>query len=183
MRKIKIAVAAILLAGASMTFSSCIGSFAMFNRVLDWNRSVGDKFTNELVFFAFWVLPVYGISLTADALVLNTIEFWSGQNPMAVSTKIVDGENGKYKIDCSGHGYTITQLTTGEKTQFEFNENTQTWSVIAKDGEEMPIMTFVDKDHVKMVTPTGDFQLVELSHQGVMAYSDMIGQRQMMALR
>ena len=31
-------------------------------------------------------------------------------------------------------------------------------------------MTFVDDTHVKMVTPEGDFRVVELSEAGVMAY-------------
>ena len=31
--------------------SSCIGSFGLFNRVLDWNKDVTDnKFLNELIF-------------------------------------------------------------------------------------------------------------------------------------
>ena len=37
------------------------------------------KFVNELVFFAFWILPVYEVSGLADLLVLNSIEFWSGK--------------------------------------------------------------------------------------------------------
>ena len=98
MKKYKIAVGAILLAGTSMTFSSCIGSFAMTNKVLSWNKQVGNKFVNELVFFAFWILPVYEVTSIADLLVINTIEFWSGNNPMSASTKAVDTDHGRYLI-------------------------------------------------------------------------------------
>ncbi len=60
MRKTVISAAIVCLLGTSMlTTPSCIGSFSLTNRLLGWNQNVGDKFLNELVFFAFWVLPVY----------------------------------------------------------------------------------------------------------------------------
>jgi hypothetical protein len=34
-------------------------------------------------------------------------------------------------------------------------------------------MTFVDDTHVNMITPSGDYQLVELSEAGLMAYSQL----------
>ena len=68
---------------SSVLFSSCIGSFGLSNKLLDWNRNIDSKFVNELVFVAFWIVPVYEISALADILVLNSIEFWSGSNPVA----------------------------------------------------------------------------------------------------
>ena len=169
MKKIKIAVAAILLAGGSLLFSSCIGSFALTKSVMNWNHGVGSKFVNELVFVAFWILPVYEVTALADLLVLNSIEFWSGTNPMEASTKVIDTEKGRYLVVCDGKGYTITHEPTGKSTRLDFNVKNQTWSVNV-DGEEYPFMTYLDEQHVKMITPEGDFRVVELSEQGVMAY-------------
>lgn len=170
MKKIRIAVSALLLAGTSLVFTSCIGSFSLTNKLLSWNRQVGPKFVNELVFFAFWVLPVYEISALADVLVLNSIEFWSGDNPLTASTKAVDTEHGRYLIACDGKGYTVTHETTGESVRLDFEKETSTWSYKLADGESVPFMTFIDDSHVKMITPSGDFKEVELSEQGVMAY-------------
>lgn len=175
MKKYKIAVAAILLAGSSMAFTSCIGSFALTNKVLAWNNQVGNKFVNELVFVAFCILPVYEVTSLADLLVVNSIEFWSGTNPVTASTQVIDTENGRYLIDCDGKGYTITLASTGEKTRLEFIQDTQTWALETAEGELMPFMTFVDDSHVKMVKPDGDFQLVDLNEQGLMAYSAACG--------
>ena len=75
-------VAAIFLSG-TILFSSCVGSFGLFNRISSWNQSIGTKFVNELVFLALNIVPVYGVAYLADALVINSIEFWSGTNPMA----------------------------------------------------------------------------------------------------
>lgn len=172
MKKYKIAVAAILLAGTSFTFTSCIGSFALTNRVLAWNKQVSNKFVNELVFFAFWILPVYEVTALADVLVLNSIEFWSGNNPMEASVKTIDTDHGRYLVKCDGKGYDIICEATGEKTRLDFNFETQTWSVITSENEVVPFMTFIDSNHVKMITTDGDFRTYEVSMNGVMAYQN-----------
>ena len=173
MKKIKISVAALLIAGASLSFQSCIGSFALTNSVLDWNKGISKKFLNEIVFVAFWILPVYEVTGIADLLILNSIEFWTGSNPMEASVKTVDTDHGRYIVACDGKtGYTITEESTGQQTRLEFEKKSQTWNVV-KDGEKIPFMTFVDDSHVKMVTPGGGFQIVELSQEGVYAYEAM----------
>jgi Domain of unknown function (DUF3332) len=181
MRKVYYTVAVVLAVGASLLFNSCIGSFALTNNVLTWNKQVGSKFVNELVFFAFWVLPVYEVTALADVVVLNSIEFWSGTNPITASTKIIDTDSGRYLVKCDGKGYTITCQATGEETRLNFCEENQTWSVNV-DGTDYPFMTFVDSDHVKMITPSGDFKTVEISERGVMAYSDAVKSASLAAL-
>lgn len=173
MKKIKISVGALLIAGSSLLFSSCIGSFSLTNSVMSWNKQVGNKFVNELVFVAFWILPVYEVTGIADLLVLNSIEFWSGDNPMSASTKCVDTEQGLYLIACDGKGYTITHEPTGRETRLDFNVESQTWS-LNHDDVELPLLTFLDDSHVKMAMPDGDFRIVELSEAGVMAYSQEV---------
>ncbi len=169
MKKFKFAVGAVMLAGASLVFTSCIGNFALTNKVLSWNKQVGNKFVNELVFFAFWVLPVYEVTLIADALVLNSIEFWSGSNPMQASVTKIETEQGRYIIDCDGKGYTVTHEKSGESMRLDFIEEDQTWA-LNDNGTMIPFMTFVDDNHVKMIMPEGEAMLVELSQGGVMAY-------------
>lgn len=91
--------------GCSLLFNSCIGSFGLFNRLNTWNQSIGNKFVNELVLLAFNIVPVYGVAYFADVLVINSIEFWSGSNPMANvgDIKKVKGENGNYMVKTLEH--------------------------------------------------------------------------------
>lgn len=175
MRKIRISVAAILIAGTSLVFTSCIGSFGLTNKVMTWNRNIGSKFVNELVFLAFWILPVYEVTALADVLVINSIEFWSGSNPLTASTKVVDTDHGRYMIACDGKGYTVTHESTGDAVRLDFDQPTQTWSFETKDGESVPFMTFIDDSHVRMLTPGGEYMAVELSQQGVADYSATAG--------
>ncbi len=152
---------------ASMLFSSCIGSFSLTNKLLSWNNNVGDKFTNEVVFFLFWILPAYEVSLVADLFVLNSIEFWSGNKPLEASTKIIEGNDGKYLVECDGKGYTITSQNDGSKTRLDFSEEDRSWSMSVNGGEAMPLMTFIDDSHISVPTPDGSWTTVELSRQGV----------------
>lgn len=174
MKKIRISVACILTAGCSLLFSSCIGSFSLTHNVLKWNNQVGSKIVNELVFFAFWILPVYEVSALCDVLVLNSIEFWSGRNPITASTKTIETEHGHYLIASDSHGYTITHQESGNQTRLEYEADCQTWSLI-QDDTSYPFMSFVDDNTVRMITPEGDFRNVDLSAEGVLAYQKMTG--------
>ena len=170
MKKFTMTVATVLLLASTVGLNSCIGSFALTNRVMRWNNQVGSKFLNELVFFAFWVLPVYEVTSLADLIVINSIEFWSGSNPMVASTKVIDTDHGRYLVACDGKGYDVTLERTGESFRLDFSEENQTWSLQTK-GNTYPIMTFVDDNHVKMIQPDGDMRMVDLSQEGVLAYS------------
>ena len=104
-------MAAAALICSSFMFSSCIGSFGLHNRLATWNQGIGNKFVNELVYLAFNIIPIYPVCYLADALVINSIEFWSGSNPMASigDVKKVQGENGNYLVTTLENGYSIVK--------------------------------------------------------------------------
>ena len=174
MKKTVLTVALVCALCGSMTFQSCIGSFSLTNKLLSWNNTIGNKFVNELVFFAFWVIPVYEVSCLADVLVLNSIEFWSGDNPVAKGKTVIDGQDGKYLVECDGKGYTIRSLYDGTETRLNFIEDELTWTVVTASGEEMPLVTFVDDTHVSMPAGDGSFRTVELSQEGLYAYQSAV---------
>ena len=59
MRKKYLSVAVVLALASSMMFSSCVGSFTLTNKVLEWNKQAGSKFVNAVIFTAFCIIPVY----------------------------------------------------------------------------------------------------------------------------
>ena len=173
MRKILLPVCVVALA-SSMLFTSCIGSFKLTNKVLSWNHQIGTKFVNELVFVGLWILPVYEISAIADALIINSIEFWSGTNPIEAGTKTVTSDNERYLVAWDNTGYKITNETTGEETRFNFDADTNSWALATPEGD-ITILTFIDDTHVKVPTLDGSSTIVELSDNGVLAYKDLVG--------
>ncbi|MBR2083685.1 MAG: DUF3332 domain-containing protein [Muribaculaceae bacterium] len=176
MRKRRLIIAIVVAISASMMMQSCIGSFALYNKVKNWNDHVGDKFVNELVFVAMWILPVYELSFVADLFILNSIEFWSGSNPALAQaeTKIVDGKDAQYLVARDATGYEITNMTTKQVTRFNFNAEDNSWS-IENNGKEVKLFSFVDDTHVNVLLRDGSYTTVELSQAGVLAYQDLVG--------
>ncbi len=170
MRKTWLTVAIATTLVCSMTFTSCIGSFTLTNKLLNWNNHISNKFVNELVFFAFWILPVYEVSGLADLLVLNSIEFWSGENPVAKGTKVIEGNDGRYLVKCDGKGYTIKSETDGSIVRLDFHADDNSWSVKLPDGEDQTIFTYIDDTHVAVPAADGSTMTVELSEAGLYAY-------------
>ncbi|MCL2650639.1 MAG: DUF3332 domain-containing protein [Candidatus Azobacteroides sp.] len=159
---------------SSLLFSSCIGSYGLFNKVLAWNKTIGDKWTNELVFLACWIVPVYPMTWFVDSVILNTIEFWTGENPVAgTEIKTVVGTDGLYTVETSREGHKITKQKTGETVFFHFDEAKKTWSIEA-NGTATPLMTVVDDQHVIMHLPNGSDMPVTLDQAGVLAFRQVV---------
>ena len=159
---------------SSMMFSSCIGSFGLTNKLLSWNKSLGNKFANEAVFFLFWIFPAYEVSLFLDTIILNSIEFWSGSNPVAdTGTKIIETENGTYTVETKTDGYHIEKEGEEKTLDFKFDEQNQTWSM-SSDGVETKLMQYKDADEVVMFLPDGQTMDVELNAEGLTAFREVI---------
>lgn len=82
-----------------MTVSTaCYGPFNLTRNVYHWNSGikgsgeVNDKWMKEFVFFGMIVIPVYMFSALLDAFIFNSIQFWSGDNPIKASDLGRDGQ-------------------------------------------------------------------------------------------
>ena len=108
MKRITAAVLAMVIAMVSL--QGCYGKMALTRKVYRVNGEVSDKFLRSLVTWVFIIVPVYGISALVDFVVFNTIEFWSGRNPVALGEKNFQySENGDtYKVNARKSGDTVT---------------------------------------------------------------------------
>ncbi len=162
-----------VLLTSSVLFSSCIGSFALFNKLLSWNKTVGDKFINELVFVAFCIVPIYEIAWLADVLVLNSIEFWSGENPVAEGTvKKVETEDAKYTITTTKDGYQVEKDGSNDVAYLHFNQENKIWSV-ESNGVAADLMQIVGENQALMFLPDGTKMPVSIDEAGVMAFKQV----------
>ncbi len=115
MKKALFAVLALLTVGAMTT--GCIGgknAFHVTRKVYDWNTRVTDsEGVNAVIFFGCCVIPVYQVCAgLVDALVLNTIEFWTEDHPLA-ATSGFDAEGNMYALAPNADG-TATLTYKGE---------------------------------------------------------------------
>jgi hypothetical protein len=172
-RKFTVMATAILLSG-SVLFSSCIGSFSLFNKLLKWNHTAGDQWVNELLYVLLWVVPAYEVSVIIDGLVLNTIEFWSGENPIdTTQIKQVKTENGTFSITTDANGHKIQKEGSDEVVEFRFNKEENSWS-LAANGIETPLFQYIDDQQAKVYLADGSTMTVRLDQAGIMAFKQVV---------
>ncbi|MDY6205501.1 MAG: DUF3332 domain-containing protein [Prevotella sp.] len=158
----------VLLAIAGVLTTSCVGSFPLFNKLASWNkRATNSKFLNEIIFLI--ISPAYGFCLTADALVLNSIEFWTGKNPLAHQvgkTINVKGQDGlMYAVETLKDGYKITN-PDGKVYQFIYDQKTDAWTMDA-EGMEREIFRFNPDGTIRTRTTAGQEMDLTLDASGL----------------
>jgi hypothetical protein len=138
MNKIKILTLSSLLS-ISVLFSGCYGSFRLLTSVHEWNGSVSDnQFVQELVFLGLVILPVYSLSSLIDVLILNTVEFWTGSNPLSMKEgeeeiKIVKVDGEKYKVRATKNQFEINP-ENGSQITLNYEPTEASWYV-SKNGQ------------------------------------------------
>lgn len=169
MKKRFVAVALIL----GVIGTSCIGPFNLSNKLLSWNQTVADnKFVNAIVFFV--LTPVYGITLFADAVLFNSIEFWTGDNPIEAGiVKKVQGENGIYTVESTENGYNIKN-EDGKEMNLVYDKKSNTWSYEADGKSSKLIKIENDNQNAIVYMPNGEEKNVELSQQGYLAFRQSV---------
>lgn len=168
MKKLNWKAAATLMLCGTLVFSSCIGSFALHNRLTQWNMGVSDKFVNEIVFLALNIVPVYGICYLADVLVINSIEFWSGSNPVASigDVKTVKGENGNYLVTTLENGYSITKEGEESSMDLIYDQDQNSWNIVS-DGYNGELFRINENGSVEFGLPNGEAMIVTPDAQGL----------------
>lgn len=164
----KFRFAAVLLS-LSLVLSSCIGSFNLTNKVKDWNEGLGSKFVNELVFIGLHIIPVYELTILADILVLNSIEFWTGNSAISQKengTKIVKNSKGEnVAITSCADGYVISN--GDEEMKLLFNESDNSWSVAYNDEITKLLSIDATENKAELYLLNGETMDVELNKAGM----------------
>ena len=94
---------ALLLACLTLFSTACIGRMAISGKVMEFNLSVSeDKWAREIVFLALYVIPVYEFAGLADLIVVNSIEFWTGTNPVNGEPRLASAGDQNYGVTADG---------------------------------------------------------------------------------
>lgn len=126
-----------MLISGSTLLSGCLGQNALFNTVQDWNASATEeKFVNQGISFAFWILPVYGLTLLADVVILNSVEFWTGTNPVnnkgakvtGTTERVTDGLGNEALLTYQADGTVKVEVLRGDNIEH---------LVLARDGNQV----------------------------------------------
>lgn len=105
----QLTVLVVLVGFVPVTVTGCFGRFQLTRNLYKFNQDVDpDKWIQWFTFLVFSVIPIYGVAGFIDVMFANSIEFWTGKNPIMASagtTKVVHGENGELM--------TLTMLQSG----------------------------------------------------------------------
>ncbi|MBU0558841.1 MAG: DUF3332 domain-containing protein [Bacteroidetes bacterium] len=162
MRNIKTIITMLLAAAILQINTGCYGSFKLTKKVYDWNGKVGDKFVNELVFLALAIVPVYDIALLIDGIILNSIEFWTGNNPVAMNEtdkeiQIVEQDGKRFELVATQNKFTAKQLVgenSGEVVEFVFNPKEVAW-YMNYDGTTTKLAQLNNSQNGELFLPNG----------------------------
>ncbi len=160
-----------IVAGAAMLLQmeGCYGKFALTRKLYNWNATVGDKWINSLAMFAMVVVPVYEVAGFVDYVLLNTIEFWTGKNPVTMGpgekdVKVVEYQGRKFQITATRNRLDVVPLEgKSAPASLIFDPATHTWSAQSAQGTARLIeMVGPDGTVANLIYPDGHKERVEL---------------------
>ena len=143
-RAIKALVVGVL---AGSMLAGCMGKFALTEKIYSWNKKVDkNRWINEGVFVAFLIIPVYSLSLLADGLIFNSIDWWTGKNPIAAGdTKTIHGDDGsvaQMTMRADGKIDVAVTAASGQQSQFTLVKDGDTVSAEDASGKKLDVVTF-----------------------------------------
>ena len=141
MKKIALVFMLVAIVGAG-----CTGTFKLTRQVYDFQTKPADKWVDEVLFLAFVIVPVYGVATLADAVIFNSIEFWTGQNPLTTGTQgsnntIAQSGNSRMSMmyDADTQNIEVKSLDTGKSFVLAKTDT----GVVAKDKNGNVLFTSV----------------------------------------
>lgn len=162
--KRKSMVLALALALGLTSFQGCIGTFGLTGKVYNFNKGLGDKWIQEIGFLVLIIVPIYEIAVIVDAIVFNSIQFWTGSNPVAMQPgekeiQYVKSDKALYKIEATQNRFHIVQIDgpkAGESADLVYDPKTKTW--LAGVGQHMrKIAQFEDNSpRARVFKPNGE---------------------------
>ena len=180
---IRKAVAIAVMASFMSVTSACFGPFNLTRNVYHFNSGikgsgeVNEKWMKEILFFGMIVIPVYMFAALLDAFIFNSIQFWTGDNPVKATNAGSDGATRVVRL--GGITMTMVESDRGTRVTYERNGIVERRAVIeasatgyrlidetgallaeAEEGQDKSV-TFLDRDCQVVGRWTGD-QLMAL---------------------
>lgn len=137
--------------------SACFGSFNLTRKLIGFNKSISpNKWIRWFVFLGLNIIPVYEFASLADVFFANSVEFWTGNNPITVKLepKTVVGEDGAVArlipvengarievVEVSGARHTMTLLREAPGVVAAYDEDgTLVRRLVGLGGDETRIV-------------------------------------------
>lgn len=142
------------------TSTGCIGGMAVSGKVREFNLEVAEnKWARELVFLILYIIPVYPIAGAIDLIIVNSIEFHSGTNPVSGKPRVAQAGDTHMEVADNG---TVAISTLREDGSIDFVITTaegQTHFVNIERGEDRAIARDANGEELGSVNRDGTLEL------------------------
>lgn len=125
---------------ASVALTGCFGSFALTKKAYDFNKGLGDKWIQWVAYLVAgpFVVP---ITMLADSLILNSLEFWTGNNPVATGDTF-------HQTDAQGNSVVAVKMPDGSLFM----------QLKSKDGQQKEMILQADAEILRILDAKGNLQ-------------------------
>ncbi|MFN0060593.1 MAG: DUF3332 family protein [Planctomycetota bacterium] len=142
---------ALLTSTIAVALPGCYGSFNLVRSVHRFNGELSaEKWVDELFFLILNIIPVYGLASLGDAIIFNSIEFWSGSNPITAATttepRTIATADGRATLSLQPDGRVHVQVVTpdGRDQEFYLRKNEQAVALVSADGDVLKSVSTVN---------------------------------------
>ncbi len=147
----------------------CYGNMSLTKKVWQWNGSLGSKLTVNVVFWILNFVPVYPATVWIDVVVLNTIEFWTGSNPLAMADgqqtiRTVEADGKTYEVKISQNKVEIKEIVgpdAGRSVEIMYDTASSSWYL--NDGDNSHKVATMDGNMLNLIYPDGKTLAVDLA--------------------
>ncbi|WNW07773.1 DUF3332 domain-containing protein [Vibrio alginolyticus] len=144
------------LTAVAVSLSGCVGSNAVTGYVMGFNlKAVDNRYARGGL--NMLLAPVYGVAIAADYIVFNSLEFWTGKNPLNGKPHIFDTKVDTYidvnhQLDKSLTTAPIAPLADNRVIEQgrmqQIDENTVQMDITYSNGEKATLMGVRDGEFV-----------------------------------
>ncbi|HHF3141506.1 MULTISPECIES: DUF3332 domain-containing protein [Vibrio] len=144
------------LTAVAVSLSGCVGSNAVTGYVMGFNlKAVDNRYARGGL--NMLLAPVYGVAIAADYIVFNSLEFWTGKNPLNGKPHIFDTKVDTYidvnhQLDKSLTTAPIAPLADNRVIEQgrmqQIDENTVQMDITYSNGEKATLMGARDGEFV-----------------------------------
>lgn len=153
-KMIRITGALVMAAFLTCTTGACFGKFELTRKIYRFNRTVStDKWIRWCVFLVLAIVPIYGIGLLVDVLFANSVEFWSGSNPVAGTTKSIAGPDGSIaRATRLADGAVLLEIADAKGAAFTYTLRVTDRGMSAYDASgRLVASVFDDKEKMQLL--------------------------------
>lgn len=157
----------------SFLFAGCTGSFNITKKLYHFHRAQ-EKWVDETIFLVCVIVPVYGVTLLVDGLVVNSIEFWTGDNPVAATNlepvSIAKGKDTEAVLNYDrSRGQVLLSILKDHNDIRSFTFEKTATGVVARDNSGQIRFTAITNADGSVSLYNGQQQLIQSFDQASVA--------------